>query len=117
MSAASGAINTNLNRQFDLRVSSGCAGLDAILHGGFPQGRIYLVEGDPGAGKTTLAVQFMREGISKGERTLYLTLSESREDLVHAASSHGMPLDDVEIDRVAAELAAIGISEMTSSPR
>jgi circadian clock protein KaiC len=97
LSAARGAIQTNLDQQPDLRASSGCAGLDAILHGGFPQGRIYLVEGDPGAGKTTLAVQFMREGISKGERTLYLTLSESREDLVHAAASHGMPLDGVEI--------------------
>ncbi len=97
MAAASGAVNTNLNRQFDTRVSSGCAGLDAILHGGFPKGRIYLVEGDPGAGKTTLAVQFIREGVSQGERTLYITLSESRGDLVHAAASHGMPLDDVEI--------------------
>ncbi|HWY03184.1 MAG TPA: ATPase domain-containing protein [Candidatus Acidoferrum sp.] len=81
----------------DARVNSGCAGLDNILSGGFPRGRIYLIEGDPGAGKTTLAVQFVREGIKKRERTLYITLSESRADLFHAAKSHGLSLDNVEI--------------------
>ncbi len=79
------------------RVSSGCDGLDNILHGGFPQGRIYLIEGDPGAGKTTLALQFVRDGAAKGERTLYITLSESADDLRHAAQSHGLSLDNIEI--------------------
>jgi circadian clock protein KaiC len=97
LSVSSGTINTKLDEQSDRRAFSGCAGLDTILHGGFPEGRMYLIEGDPGAGKTTLALQFVREGASKGERTLYLTLSESREDLVHAARSHGLPLDNVEI--------------------
>jgi circadian clock protein KaiC len=55
------------------------------------------VEGDPGAGKTTLALQFVREGVSRGERALYITLSESRADLIHAADSHGMALDNIEI--------------------
>jgi circadian clock protein KaiC len=55
------------------------------------------VEGDPGAGKTTLALQFTRDGVSKGERALYITLSESRSDLIHAAESHGMSLDGIEI--------------------
>ncbi len=86
-----------LEAQDDPRVSTGCAGLDNILSGGFPRGRLYLIEGDPGAGKTTLAIQFMREGVSKGERTLYITLSESRADLAHSAQSHGIALDDVEI--------------------
>jgi circadian clock protein KaiC len=79
------------------RVNTGCAGLDNILNGGLPSGRIYLVEGDPGAGKTTLAMQFVREGISKGERALYITLSESSADLHHAAESHGASLDGIEI--------------------
>lgn len=85
------------NVQVGGRVSSGCEGLDDILSGGFPKGRIYLVEGDPGAGKTTLALQFVREGVNKGERALYITLSESRGDLAHSAESHGLSLDGIEI--------------------
>ena len=81
----------------EAKVSTGCAGLDNILNGGFPRGRIYLVEGDPGAGKTTLAVQFARDGVKNGERALYITLSESRSDLQHAASSHGLSLEGIEI--------------------
>jgi circadian clock protein KaiC len=97
LATAGDGINTTLDRQSDARVNSGCEGLDNILSGGFPKGRIYLVEGDPGAGKTTLALQFVREGTSKGERALYITLSESRTDLAHAAQSHGMLLDNIEI--------------------
>jgi circadian clock protein KaiC len=81
----------------DTRDSTGCAGLDNILNGGLPKGRIYLIEGEPGAGKTTLATQFIREGIRKDERTLYITLSESRADLQHAAESHGFTLEDIEV--------------------
>jgi circadian clock protein KaiC len=79
------------------RVSTGSAGLDNILGGGFPKGRLYLVEGDPGAGKTTLALQFAREGVSQGERALYITLSESRADLMNSAQSHGISLEQIEI--------------------
>ncbi len=78
-------------------VSTGCSGLDDILNGGLPPGRLYLIEGDPGAGKTTLATQFMREGVQQGQQALYITLSESRADLHHSASSHGISLDGVEI--------------------
>jgi circadian clock protein KaiC len=81
----------------DERVGTGCAGLDDILSGGLPSGRIYLIEGDPGAGKTTLALQFLCEGVAKDEKTLYITLSESRADLIHAAQSHGFALDGIEI--------------------
>lgn len=81
----------------DSRVGTGCEGLDNILNGGLPSGRLYLIEGDPGAGKTTLALQFTLEGARKGERALYITLSESRADLVHAAESHGLSLDQIEI--------------------
>jgi circadian clock protein KaiC len=86
-----------INPQANARVSTGCSGLDNILNGGFPRGRLYLIEGDPGAGKTTLAMQFAREGVSKGERALYVTLSESRADLSQAAQSHGLSIDNVEI--------------------
>ena len=85
------------NTHADSRVNSGCDGLDNILNGGFPRGRIYLIEGDPGAGKTTLALQFVRHGAEKGERILYITLSESAADLKHAAESHGMSLAGIEI--------------------
>ncbi|HEY6769318.1 MAG TPA: ATPase domain-containing protein [Candidatus Sulfotelmatobacter sp.] len=81
----------------DPRISSGCIGLDNILNGGFSRDRIYLVEGDPGAGKTTLALQFIRDGVGKGERGLYIALSESHADLSHAAQSHGLSLDGIEI--------------------
>lgn len=71
------------------RLKSGIAGLDDILNGGFPQGHLYLVEGDPGTGKTTLALQFLLEGIRNGETVLYVTLSESRGELEQVAASHG----------------------------
>jgi circadian clock protein KaiC len=89
--------NAKLSAHDDTRISSGCTGLDDILNGGLPRGRLYLVEGDPGAGKTTLALQFMRDGAASGERTLYITLSESRADLSHAAQSHGLSLDNIEV--------------------
>src|ERR1700733_14466921 len=89
--------NAQLDARTDPRVSTGCPGLDHVLNGGFPRGRLYLIEGDPGAGKTTLALQFMREGVRKGERALYITLSESRADLAHAAQSHGQTMDNIEV--------------------
>jgi circadian clock protein KaiC len=67
------------------------------LGGGLPSGHLYLLEGDPGAGKTTLALQFVAEGIKKGERALYITLSESLSDLAFAAQSHNLSIADVEI--------------------
>ena len=79
------------------RLGTGIAGLDEILYGGFPAGHLYLIEGDPGTGKTTLAIQFLLEGICRGERVLYVTLSESAEELRQVAHSHGWPLDGLEI--------------------
>lgn len=78
-------------------VSTGVAGLDKILNGGFLRGGFYLVQGDPGSGKTTLALQFARACVGRGESVLYVTLTESRGDLELAARSHGWSLDGIEL--------------------
>jgi circadian clock protein KaiC len=77
--------------------STGIAGLDHILLGGFPRNRVYLVQGDPGVGKTTLGLQFLLEGVRNGEAVLYITLSESAEELHAVARSHGWSMDGVNI--------------------
>jgi circadian clock protein KaiC len=79
------------------RIRTGIAGLDDILGGGLPQGHLYLVEGDPGTGKTTLALQFLLDGIRQGESVIYVTLSESRKELEEVARSHGWPTDSLNI--------------------
>jgi circadian clock protein KaiC len=76
---------------------TGIGGLDDILRGGFPRGRVLLVQGDPGVGKTTLALQYLIDGVRRGERCLYVTLSETREELHQVATSHGLSLEGVEI--------------------
>src|SRR5579871_3214402 len=75
------------------RCNSGCEGLDDVLGGGFPAGHIYLVEGEPGTGKTTLALQFVTEGARNNEKVLYVTLSESADELRAVAETHGLALD------------------------
>ena len=76
---------------------TGVGGLDDILGGGYAEAHIHLIEGQPGAGKTTLALQFLRDGNTRGERGLYITLSESRIELLAAAASHSWSLDGIEI--------------------
>ena len=82
-------------------VSTGIEGLDDVLRGGFPANRLYLIEGDPGTGKTTLALQFLLEGARLGEPGLYVTLSESSDELRAVARSHGWSLDQVQLHELA----------------
>jgi circadian clock protein KaiC len=80
---------------------TGIPGLDSVIRGGFPRGRIYLVEGDPGVGKTTLALQFLMEGARLKEPVVYITLSETKEELTAVAASHGFSLDGITIYELA----------------
>lgn len=78
-------------------VPTGVAGLDDVLGGGLTGGRLFLIEGSPGTGKTTIALEFLRTGAAAGERCLYITLSETEEELRATASSHGWSLDGIDI--------------------
>ena len=81
----------------DERCPSGVEGLDDILAGGLPRDCFYLVQGDPGSGKTTLALQFLLEGLRRGEKVFYITLSETKEELFKVARSHGWSLDKIPV--------------------
>ena len=86
------------DEQADLpRVSTGSEGLDDILGGGFDPYRLYLYEGRPGTGKTTISLQFLLDGARKGERVLYITLSETERELNLVAKRHGWSLAGVDI--------------------
>ena len=89
-------------------ISTGNTGLDAILKGGLPPDRLYLVEGAPGSGKTTLALEFLREGAASGERVLYVTLSETREELETVAASHGIDLAGFDLFEFGSAAAVLG---------
>jgi circadian clock protein KaiC len=86
--------------------STGVTGLDAILGGGLPSRRLYLLDGSPGTGKTTLALQFLLAGAARGEPGLYVTLSESREELSEVATSHGWSLEGIDVFELPADDAA-----------
>jgi circadian clock protein KaiC len=85
------------------KAATGIAGLDDVLAGGFARNRIFLIEGVPGSGKTTLAMQFLKEGAAQGETVLYVTLSETEEELRAVAESHDW------------DLAGITVRELTPS--
>src|SRR5437762_1578585 len=81
----------------DERCLSGVDGLDKILAGGFLRGGFYLIQGDPGSGKTTLALQFLLEGLQRGEKAFYITLSETKQELLQVARSHGWSIDKIPV--------------------
>src|SRR6478672_9729675 len=85
------------------RASTGIPGLDDILGGGLTPDRFYLVEGTPGTGKTTLALQFLLEGVRLGQPALYITLSETADELRAVAKSHGWSLDGVSLFELVSE--------------
>jgi circadian clock protein KaiC len=95
MSAASPALANS-------RCPTGIQGLDDILGNGLPEHRFYLIQGDPGVGKTTLGLQFLLEGARRGEKGLYITLSETREELLEVAASHHWDLGQLSIFELSA---------------
>jgi len=78
-------------------IPTGSEALDVILAGGYAAGRVHLLEGRPGSGKTTLALQFLMEARDRGETALYVTLSEGRDEMAQSAASHGWSLDGIDI--------------------
>lgn len=96
------------------RVSTGVSGLDRLLHGGLPCNRFYLLEGSPGSGKTTLALQFLLEGARQGERVLYVTLSETSDELRGVAASHGWNLDPITLFELSSMDEVMGVGREQS---
>jgi circadian clock protein KaiC len=90
------------------RCTMGTKGLDDILDGGLPRNRVYLIKGDPGVGKTTLALQFLLEGVRLGETGLYITLSETKEELGTVADSHGWDLEKIHLFELSAVEEKLG---------
>ncbi|MDB5513110.1 MAG: putative circadian clock protein KaiC [Enterovirga sp.] len=87
----------------EMRISTGISGLDEVLCGGITPNRLYLLEGTPGTGKTTLSLQFLLTGAAEGQRCLYVTLSETADELRAAAATHGWSLDPIEIYELVSE--------------
>src|SRR4051812_10704597 len=99
------------NASTEPRVTTGIAGLDDILGGGLPEQRVYLVQGDPGTGKTTLALQFLLEGLRLGQPGVYITLSETAEELRQVARSHGWSLDGLTLFELGADEERVSADE------
>ncbi|AOD14791.1 ATPase domain-containing protein [Xanthomonas fragariae] len=91
----------NLKPTIAKRITTGSEGLDRILRGGLPPNRLYLLEGQPGSGKTTVALKFLLDGAAKGESCLYVTLSETIDELNEVAASHNWVLDGLHIFELA----------------
>jgi circadian clock protein KaiC len=96
------------------RASTGIPGLDDVLGGGLPSRRMFLIQGSPGAGKTTLALQFLLEGVRRGETVLYITLSETEDEILQVADSHGWSLDGVSLYELSTAEQTLRLSEENS---
>jgi circadian clock protein KaiC len=95
------------------RAPTGVAGLDEILNGGLPAGWTYLIHGHAGMGKTTLSLHFLREGVRAGERVLYVSLMQSREELANMARSHGWSLEAIEFLELPESVRKKAVAEQT----
>ncbi len=96
------------------RLSMGTPGLDDVLGGGLPADRLYLVQGLPGAGKTTLALRFLLEGVARGESALYITLSETRAEIEQVAASHGWSLEGLHMFELSAAEQVLRLEQQSS---
>lgn len=83
-------------------VGTGIEGLDEILRGGLPGSNLYILQGEPGSGKTTAALQFLRAGVAAGERCIYVSLSQTKAELEAIAVSHGWTLDGIRVEELSA---------------
>jgi circadian clock protein KaiC len=92
-----------MNKQYAQRSKTGIPGFDEVVCGGLIPDRLYLIDGNPGAGKTTFALQYLLEGVAAGDRCLYVTLSETREELTSGAESHGWSMEGIEVCEVIAD--------------
>jgi circadian clock protein KaiC len=94
-------------------VVTGIGGLDEILRGGLPPSNLYMLQGAPGAGKTTAALQFLRAGVEAGERCIYVSLSQTAAELHSIAVSHGWTLDGIRVEELSASDAVNGAADQT----
>lgn len=94
-------------------VATGVEGLDEILRGGLPPSNLYMLQGAPGAGKTTAALQFLRAGVEAGERCIYVSLSQTAAELESIAISHGWTLDGIRVEELSASDAVNGAADQT----
>lgn len=101
---------TGMNKEIQ-RSMTGVPGLDDVLLGGLIPAQLYLIDGVPGAGKTTFALQYLLEGVRNGEKCTYVTLSETRRELEAGASSHGWSLDGLEIIELIPDERELGAEE------
>lgn len=90
-------MNKLVKRETSVAIATGISGLDRILGGGYASRRVHLIEGQPGTGKTTLALQFLLEATKRGQSCLYITLSESKDELEQVAETHGWDLDGIHL--------------------
>lgn len=102
-----------MSRGKQVIMSSGIRGLDEILRGGLPASNLYILQGEPGSGKTTAALQFLRAGVAVGERCIYVSLSQTKAELDAIAVSHGWTLDGIRIEELSASDAINGAVDQT----
>ncbi len=116
MSQATLASNSGVSGPADppqTKAATGIPGLDEVLGGGLARDCVYLIEGNPGTGKTTIALQFLMEGARLGEKGLYFTLSETEQELRNGAASHGWGLEGIDLQEMIAPEASVGSEQQS----